>query len=77
MNRIRRLLGEYAACLRSMRPNKRHQLVVLAMFKNESHALAEWVQHYITEGAISVQLIINNSNNDLKHFRDIHPPGNR
>jgi len=44
------------------------------MFKNESHALAEWVQHYITEGAISIQLIINN---DLKHFRDIHPPGNR
>jgi len=36
------------------------------MFKNESHALAEWVQHYIAEGAISIQLINNNSNNDFQ-----------
>ena len=48
-----------------MRPNKRHQLVVLAIFKNVSHALAEWVQHYIAEGATSIQLINNNSNDDF------------
>ena len=41
MSRIRRLLGEYGACIRSTRPNKPHLLMVLAMFKNESHALTE------------------------------------
>ena len=65
MSRIRRLLGEYGACLRSMRPNKPHQLMVLAMFKNESHALGEWVEHYLAEGATSIQLINNNSSDDF------------
>ena len=65
VSRIRRLLGEYGACLRSMRPNKPHQLMVLALFKNESHALAEWVEHYLAEGATSIQLINNNSSDDF------------
>jgi len=65
VSRIRRLLGEYGACLRSMRPHKPHQLMVLALFKNESHALAEWVEHYLTEGASSIQLINNNSSDDF------------
>ena len=65
MSRIRRLLGEYGACLCSMRHKKPHQLMVLAMFKNESHALAEWVEHYIEEGATSIQLINNNSSDDF------------
>ena len=65
MSRIRRLLGEYGACLRSMRHSKPHELMVLAMFKNESHALAEWVEHYLAEGATSIQLINNNSSDDF------------
>jgi len=65
VSRIRRLLGEYSACFRSMRPRKPHQLMVLAMFKNESHALAEWVEHYLAEGATSIQLINNNSSDDF------------
>jgi len=65
VSRIRRVLGEYGACFGSMRPRKPHQLMVLAMFKNESHALREWVEHYITEGATSIQLINNNSSDDF------------
>lgn len=48
-----------------MRPKKPHQLMVLAMFKNESHALAEWAEHYLAEGASSIQLINNNSSDDF------------
>ena len=65
MSRIRRLLGEYRVCFGSMRPRKPQQLMVLAMFKNESHALAEWVAHYVAEGATSIQLINNNSSDDF------------
>lgn len=36
-------------------------LVVLAIFKNESHALREWIQHYVREGVEKFYLIDNNS----------------
>jgi hypothetical protein len=65
MIQARRLLREYGGCLRSTRLRKPHQLLVLAMFKNESHVLAEWVQHYLEEGATSIHLINNNSTDDF------------
>ena len=60
-----RLLQEYGSCLASTRLRKPHQLLVLAMFKNESHVLAEWVEHYLTEGATKIHLINNNSTDDF------------
>ena len=60
-----RLLQEYSSCLASTRLKKRHQLLVLALFKNESHVLAEWVEHYLAEGATAIHLINNNSSDDF------------
>jgi len=60
-----RLLQEYSSCLASTRLKKRHQLLVLALFKNESHVLAEWVEHYLAEGATAIHLINNNSTDDF------------
>ena len=60
-----RLLREYSSCLSSTRLRKPHQLLVLAMFKNESHVLAEWVEHYLAEGATAIHLINNNSTDDF------------
>ena len=39
-------------------------LSVLGMFKNESHALGEWIEHYLWQGADSIHLIDNNSDDD-------------
>jgi hypothetical protein len=60
-----RLLQEYSSCLASTRLRKPHQLLVLALFKNESHVLAEWVEHYLAEGATAIHLINNNSTDDF------------
>ena len=60
-----RLLQEYSSCLGSTRLRKPHQLLVLALFKNESHVLAEWVEHYLAEGATAIHLINNNSTDDF------------
>ena len=60
-----RLLQEYSSCLASTRLKKPHQLLVLALFKNESHVLAEWVEHYLAEGATAIHLINNNSTDDF------------
>ena len=60
-----RLLQEYSSCLASTRLRKPHQLLVLALFKNESHVLAEWVEHYLAEGAAAIHLINNNSTDDF------------
>ena len=65
MIQARRLLREYGGCLRSTRLKKPHQLLVLAMFKNESHVLAEWIEHYLSEGATAIHLINNNSTDDF------------
>ena len=64
MRRLRRIATEYASCLASLRPRKQHKLSVLALFKNESHALGEWVEHYVQEGASSIHLVNNNSDDD-------------
>ena len=62
--RIRRFLDETWACLTSLRWRKPHELAVLALFKNESHVLAEWVEHYAAQGATAIHLINNNSSDD-------------
>lgn len=36
---------------------KRHVLSVMAIFRNEAHVLAEWCQHYISQGAEKIYLI--------------------
>ena len=64
MRRLRRIATEYASCLASLRPGKQHKLSVLALFKNEGHALGEWVEHYAREGASSIHLVNNNSDDD-------------
>ena len=70
--RAGRLLAEGAACLGSWRPRKRHRLAVLALFKNEAHALAEWVEHYAGEGATAIHLVNNNSDDDYRRVLDPH-----
>ena len=62
--KVLRILREACACLASMRWRKPHQLAVLALFKNEAHVLAEWVEHYAAEGATAIHLVNNNSTDD-------------
>lgn len=59
--KAQRILREATACLASLRWHKPHQLAVLALFKNEAHVLAEWVEHYAAEGATAIHLVNNNS----------------
>jgi hypothetical protein len=41
-----------------------YELVVGAIFKNESHIIAEWIQHYLREGVEHFYLIDNGSTDD-------------
>jgi hypothetical protein len=43
-----------------------YQLSVLAMFKNESWIIREWIEHYISEGVEHFYLIDNGSTDDYK-----------
>ena len=74
MSRLRRIAKESAACLASIRRRKPHALAVLAIFKNEEHALAEWVEHYAAQGASAIHLVNNNSTDGfaavLRPFQD-------
>lgn len=40
---------------------------VLACFKNESHIIDEWIQHYLNEGADQIILIDNNSDDNWRN----------
>ena len=62
--KYRRILGEIADCVTSMRWHKAHELAVLAMFKNEADVLNEWVKHYANQGATAIHLVNNNSDDD-------------
>jgi len=42
------------------------KVCLIAMFKNESHVLKEWLDHYIREGVDTFFLINNNSTDDYK-----------
>ena len=44
-----------------------YQLSVLAMFKNESWIIREWIEHYITEGVDHFYLIDNGSTDDYEN----------
>jgi len=44
----------------------KHFLSVVAIFKNESHILKEWLDHYISEGVDHFYLIENNSTDNWK-----------
>ena len=43
----------------------KHYLSVLAIFKNESHIMKEWIEHYIAEGVDHFYLINNFSTDDF------------
>jgi len=43
-----------------------YTFVVVAIFKNESHAIAEWIEHYLQEGCEHFYLIDNDSTDDWK-----------
>ena len=43
---------------------KKYYLSVLAIFKNETYVLKEWIDHYISEGVEHFYMIDNNSNDD-------------
>ena len=48
---------------------KKYFLSVLSIFKNESHILEEWLNHYINEGVDHFYLLNNNSDdNYTKYF---------
>lgn len=47
-----------------IQPN--NYLAILAQFKNESHILKEWIDHYLWLGANKIFLIDNDSNDDFK-----------
>lgn len=59
-----------------------YDLCILAMFKNESMIIEEWVQHYIREGVNHLFLIDNGSNDDYmkkiekykSYFTIVHKP---
>ena len=74
LRRAGRILAESGACLASWRPRKPHALAVLALFKNEAHALEEWVQHYVQEGATALHLVNNNSTD---HYQAVLEPHQR
>lgn len=42
------------------------KIAVVAMFKNESHILKEWLEHYLNEGVDTFFLIDNDSSDDYK-----------
>ena len=42
------------------------KVVVVAMFKNESHVLKEWLEHYLREGVDTFLLIDNNSSDNYR-----------
>lgn len=42
-----------------------HKLVVCAVFKNESHILSEWIQHYLIRGIDHIYLINDNSTDNF------------
>lgn len=46
--------------------NYKYKLSVLAMFKNESWIIKEWIEHYISEGVNHFYLIDNGSNDDYE-----------
>lgn len=41
-----------------------YEFVVAAMFKNEEHALVEWIEHYLFHGAEHIYLINDDSNDN-------------
>ena len=41
-------------------------IAVIAIFKNESHILKEWLEHYLNEGVDTFFLIDNDSSDDYK-----------
>ena len=48
------------------------ELCIVAIFKNEKHALKEWIDHYLREGVDRFFLVDNGSNDgyDLKGYED-------
>jgi len=52
------------SCTHATHPNKPYNWSVVAVFKNESMILPEWIQHYINEGADHLYLIDNGSEDD-------------
>jgi hypothetical protein len=42
----------------------KYKLVIVAMFKNEAHAIKEWIQHYMSQGVEYFYMIDNGSNDN-------------
>jgi hypothetical protein len=42
------------------------KIVVVTMFKNESHVLKEWIEHYLREGVDTFLLTDNDSSDNYK-----------
>lgn len=45
-------------------------LSVVACFRNESHILKEWIEHYLDEGVDQIILCANRNDDDYKHITD-------
>lgn len=45
-------------------------LSVVACFRNESHILEEWIEHYLNEGVDQFILCANRNDDDYKHITD-------
>ena len=45
-------------------------LSVVACFRNESHILEEWIEHYLDEGVDQFLLCANRNDDDYKHITD-------
>jgi len=48
--------------------SNKYYLSVGAMFKNESHSIKEWIEHYLLHGVEHFYLINDNSNDDFIHI---------
>ena len=46
---------------------RQHVFAVMAIFRNESHILVEWIEHYLMFGADHIYLINNRSTDDCLH----------
>ena len=53
------------------------RICLIAMFKNESKILNEWIEHYISEGVDKFLLIDNNSNDNYRETIEKHIMSNK
>jgi hypothetical protein len=64
----------YGELVNILVPSEINNFVICGVFKNESHILSEWIQHYINRGVDHIYLVNDNSTDDydsiIKQYSD-------